>query len=61
MVKCIVVGVRRGIGIFSFFYDVMRISATPMSFVNDICIHGSLVLVVPEFPARSALFSVMAA
>jgi len=39
-----VVGVRRGIGIFCFFYDVMRISATTVSFVNDICIHGSLVL-----------------
>jgi len=30
-VKCIVVGIHRGIGIFSFFYDVMRISATMMS------------------------------
>jgi len=38
-----VVGIHRCIGMFSFFYDVLRISATKMSFVNDICIHGSLV------------------
>jgi hypothetical protein len=31
-------------------------------FLNDIGIHGGLVLnVVPELPARSSLFSVMAA
>jgi len=38
------VGIQRGIVIFYFFYDVMRISVTMVSFVNDICIHGSLVL-----------------
>jgi hypothetical protein len=43
-IEGIVVGIHRGIVIFSFFYDVMRISVTMMSFVNDTCIHGSLVL-----------------
>jgi hypothetical protein len=56
-----VVGTVTVIGIFSLFCSVIRISATMVPFLNNIRIHECLVFhVVPELPARSILFSVMA-
>jgi hypothetical protein len=57
-----VVGSMTVIGMFSLFCSVIRISATRAPFLNNIWIHGCLVFhMVPELPARNALFSVMAA
>jgi hypothetical protein len=57
-----VVGTVTVIGIFSLFCCVIRISATMAPFLNNIRIRVCLVFrVVPELPARSALFSVTAA
>jgi hypothetical protein len=50
------------IGMFSLICSVIRISAIMAPFLNDIRIHGCFVFrVVPELPARRALFSVTAA
>jgi hypothetical protein len=57
-----VVGTVTVIGIFSLFCSVIRISATMAAFLNNIQNHGCLVFhMLPELPARSALFSVAAA
>ena len=50
------------IGIFSFFWAVIRFSAIVVPSLNDIRIHGCLVFhMVPDLPIRSALFSITAA
>jgi hypothetical protein len=56
-----VVGTVTVIGIFSCFCSVIRFLAIMVPSLNDIRIHGCLVLRVSELPTRSALFSIMAA
>jgi hypothetical protein len=57
-----VVGAVTVIGIFSLFCSVIRISAAMAPFQDNSRIPGCLVFhMVPELPARSALFSVTAA
>ena len=51
------VGTATVIGIFSCFCSVVRFSAIMAPSLNDIWIHGCLVLHVPELPAVLCLAS----